>query len=328
MKRITQHYGADLEWVHSVAKQYGGKVKGNFIVVPEEISTGPRYYLKCGKGIVALYLDLEYKSDLCLIQKNLKHDFLGLYFNLSQSEAKFSCGDDSDTVGSWAYNLACIDSSSTFQFEVKAGSRVFLFCIFIKKEAIELLIKKNGLGLKSKGISKILNPSKQDYIEWDRMNNVSFHILDDLRNQEVGDILFDLNMIGTVNILLSEYLSKLSNNRIVIRSINEKDLRNIIQAQRYLVENLEKKFPGISFLALEASMSESKFKRLFYQMTDMSPNSFFIDNKLVRAKHLLEEKELTVTQISDQLNFGSLTFFSAQFKKKFGILPKLYSLQL
>ncbi|KAF2325785.1 helix-turn-helix domain-containing protein [Flavobacterium daemonense] len=326
MKKVIQHFGADLDWVDSYAKQFGGKVTGNSIIVPDEIHTGEKYYLSCGEGIVAFYVDVKYHIDLCLIQKNLKDDFIALFYNLSKSENELTCGGNSDPIGSWSYNLSLIDSSSDFQFDIRKGSEVFVFCIFIKKEQLLLFSQKNKLY--SERIHKILYPAEKNLTEWDRMSNECFRVLDDLRKQKKGDILFDLSMIGTVNILLSDYLSKIDKNETIRKQFNESDLFNIIQSQRFLIQNLENRFPGIEYLASEVGMSETKFKNFFRKITGYTPYTFFLNNKLFRAKELLETKELTVEEISWKLNFSTSSVFSSKFKKQFGILPKTYSLQL
>jgi AraC-like DNA-binding protein len=326
MKKIIQHYGADLEWVDSLAKQLDGKIDGNFIIVPETIHTGNRYFLNCEEGIVALYVDVTYNTDLYIIQKNLKDDFIGLYFNLSEAEAKLSFDTLSNMMGIWSFNLSLIDSSLGFEFDIKEGSKVFIFCIFIKKELIRKFSTKNKVF--SKNIDLIIDPKKNTFIHWDRMSYKSFHALIDLRKLEVGTTFFDLNMIGTVNLLISEYLNKTVKDNVIIKLVNELDLSNIILSQRYLIENLENNFPGIKYLATKANMSESKFKVLFKKITGNTPNSFFIENKLYKAKELLEEKQLSITQIAKQLNFGDCAYFASKFKKKFGILPKTYSKQL
>ena len=60
MKIIEHYYGADLDWVEHYAKQIGGKIEGNFIVMPEDSQIGTRYFLDCGDGIIAYYINVEY----------------------------------------------------------------------------------------------------------------------------------------------------------------------------------------------------------------------------------------------------------------------------
>jgi AraC-like DNA-binding protein len=160
------------------------------------------------------------------------------------------------------------------------------------------------------------------------MSNESYHLLDDLRKLEVGGPVFDLNLTGTVHMLLSNYLKKLSTNRIIIQTVNETDLSSIIKTQQTLIQNIENHFPTIKSMASEANMSESKFKTLFRKITGITPNAFFMDNKLLLAKELLEKKQLSISQISNQLNFTNNSYFASKFKQHFGLSPKTFLKQL
>ena len=115
---------------------------------------------------------------------------------------------------------------------------------------------------------------------------------------------------------------------IVIDKINEDDLTVIIKSQSYLVENLNQLFPSIEFLAEQANMSESKYKKLFKKITGITPNSFFLNNKLVEAKRLLQERQLNIAEVSDRLSFTNSSYFAVKFREFFGMSPKDFVKQL
>jgi AraC-like DNA-binding protein len=326
MITIEHSYGADLSWVDHLAKQFGAKIEGNFIIVPEEIQSGTRYFLECEEGIVAYYLNIEYNKNIELIQNNHSNDFIGFYYNLTEGEASVSKNDLIYPVGRWEYNLSVIDSSLKSKYIVKAGSKTFALCIFIKKNVIKSLALKNNITIPN--IDEITDPKKNTVIRFDRMSNESYHLLNDLRKLEVGGAIFNLNLIGTVHMLISNYLKKISTDRIVIQTVNEADLASIIKTQQFLIDHIRDHFPSIKFMASEAYMSESKFKNLFKKITGITPNSFFMNNKLLLAKELLEKKQLSISQISDELNFASNSYFSSCFKEYFGLSPKEFIKQL
>lgn len=325
MKKTINNNTTDLELINSLAIQLDADIERNFIITPETIRTGNSYFLNCGTGITSLYSDLTYHKDFCITHENLETDYVGLYFNLSQSELKLSFDNSSTTIGAWSYNLLLIDSSLKFKMHIKEGNKIFIFCIFIKKDIIKSFLKKNIFFRKK--IDILMNPKQNTFIHIDRMSNESFHVLMDLKKQKVDDPNFNLHMIGTTNMLISKYLKKISKN-IIIGQVNETDLSHIIESQRYLIENLNNKFPSLDFLAFKAHMSSTKYKILFKKITGTPPHTFFLNNKLFKAKELLEEKQLTISEICEQLNFGTSTYFAAKFKLKFGILPKTYSQQL
>lgn len=326
MKTIQHSYGADLNWIEGFTKQFGGKIEGNFIIMPEELQTGTRYFLDCGDGIIAYYVNVLYNKNFRFIQKNSKNDFVGLYYNLTEGEATVSSKSSVYDVGRWRYNLSVIDGALETDYNVKAGSCTFALCIFIKKAMIEKFVKKNNIPLHD--IEKITDSSKNTIVRFDRMSSDSYHLLNDLRKLKVGGSIFNLNMIGTVQMLISNYLKKMSTQRIIIQTVNSTDLNSIIATQMFLIEHIEDHFPSITNIAKKANMSESKFKNLFRKITGLTPNKFFMDNKLIRAKELLENKQLSISQVSDKLNFTNNSYFASKFKENFGISPKTFIKQL
>lgn len=326
MKTIEHYYSADLNWPENLAKQFGGKIEGNFIIVPEEIQTGTRYFLQCGEGIVAYYLDVQYNKNLHLIQKNINPDFVGYYYNLTEGEATVSTHNFMYNVSRWQYNLSIIDGILESNYNVKSGSKTFALCIFIKKGIIESYAKSHNIVIPH--LDKVIDPLQNTIVRFDRMSSESLHLLDDLRKLKVGGPIFDLNLIGTVHILIANYLKKISSKRIIIQTVNQNDLDSVIKIQMYLIENIEGHFPSIKYLSEKANMSESKFKSLFKKITGNTASAFFMDNKLLFAKDLLENKQLTISQISDKLNFSNNSYFASKFKEHFGLSPKTFLKEL
>lgn len=325
MKTIEHSYGATLDWIAPLANKLGGRIEGNFIVTPDDL-TGIRYFLDCGDDIVAYYVDVKNHRDVNLIQKNTNSDFIGIYYNLTESEVKYSSTSFAQNVGRWQYNLLVIDGTLETNYYVKAGSRSLVFCIFIKKSMMATFAQKNNITLRD--IDKITDPSQNTIIRFDRMSNESYHIIEDLGKLKIGGTIFDLNLKGTVHLLLSNFFKKMSASRVIIQTVNEADLERIIAAQMFLTNHIEEPFPSIEAMANNAYMSESKFKTLFKKITGKTPNHFFMENKLFEAKKLLEENKFTITQISEKLNFTNSSYFASKFKEHFGLPPKIFIKQL
>ena len=149
-----------------------------------------------------------------------------------------------------------------------------------------------------------------------------------LRSKNLQEISFEFHLRGTVLNLIAEFVEQMIFDEVVIDTIDDNDLANIIRSKGYLIANIKNTFPSIPFLAHEVNMSVSKYKKLFKRITGMTPNFFFMNNKLLESKKLLEEKKLTISEVSEELNFSSSSYFITKFKESFGMSPKNFIKQL
>jgi AraC-like DNA-binding protein len=75
-------------------------------------------------------------------------------------------------------------------------------------------------------------------------------------------------------------------------------------------------------------MSESGLKKIFSTDADCGVIDFFNNMKIEKAKEYIREDEKNFTQISDELGFTSIHYFSRLFKKKTGMTPSAYKKSL
>jgi AraC-like DNA-binding protein len=80
-------------------------------------------------------------------------------------------------------------------------------------------------------------------------------------------------------------------------------------------------FDGI---AREMGMAPSTLRRRFKSAMGHSLREHVITARMVRAKALLAETDLTLETISERLGYGSAAFFSRQFKDGVGVSPSVF----
>jgi len=74
----------------------------------------------------------------------------------------------------------------------------------------------------------------------------------------------------------------------------------------------------------EFSISTSRLKRLFRENEDCGAIDYFIGLKIERAKTMMHETQMNVTQVSERLGFSSPHYFSRVFKQRVGTAPSEY----
>lgn len=100
--------------------------------------------------------------------------------------------------------------------------------------------------------------------------------------------------------------------------------RQLIQtAAMHIMEN-----PGqdyrVADLARQAGYSPDHFTRVFKEVIGVSPQAYIVRVRMDRAKQLLLESSLSISQIADTLGYTDLFFFSRQFKSTTGKTPRQY----
>lgn len=105
-------------------------------------------------------------------------------------------------------------------------------------------------------------------------------------------------------------------------SRNEKTL--ILSIKRYLSENLHRKL-SLEEIANGLGYSVSHVCSAFKKHTGMSVIHYFICLRINKAKELIAEGKMSLSEISDYLEFDTIQYFSTQFKKFVGVPPSQYS---
>ena len=123
---------------------------------------------------------------------------------------------------------------------------------------------------------------------------------------------------------LEEYLGRLTEEACLENSVfQEKTLRmNLLDAVEYIREHYREDAISVEQVADRFHMSVSYFSKLFHEYTGMTFPEFINDLRLTYAKELLlSDRDLNVKRVAQLCGFGTTSYFSQQFKKKFGISP-------
>jgi len=109
-----------------------------------------------------------------------------------------------------------------------------------------------------------------------------------------------------------------------IYALNAQDIQSIYNVKEQMLEHLETP-PVIQELAVSATMSPSKLKRLFKQIFGNSIFSYYQEFRMKEAARLLKEEKLSVSEVGYQLGFTNLSHFSRVFNEHIGMKPKQFS---
>jgi AraC-like DNA-binding protein len=114
-------------------------------------------------------------------------------------------------------------------------------------------------------------------------------------------------------------------NNISLDKNSEADVtgKSIAKAKFRMQESIENPVE-IDKLLEEIPMSYSKFRQAFKKTTGLSPNQYYLNIRLNKAKELLNSTSLSINEIAYHTGFESIFYFSKLFKKKNGVSPRDY----
>lgn len=95
----------------------------------------------------------------------------------------------------------------------------------------------------------------------------------------------------------------------------------IEQIESIILENLSNEQFGVSELAEIMNMSRSNLLRKIKKNTQLSASQFIRQVRLKKSMQLIKETELTVSEISYQVGFGSTSYFIKCFREHYGHPP-------
>lgn len=122
--------------------------------------------------------------------------------------------------------------------------------------------------------------------------------------------------------LISHFMTlQFGNNPKRDDSLPAKEKANIEYARDVLIENMENPL-SLPELAKKAGLSETKLTRGFRRLYGTSVFEYLRNQRMEKAKMLLESGDLNVTEISYIIGYSSPAHFTRVFTKHFGSNPK------
>lgn len=171
-------------------------------------------------------------------------------------------------------------------------------------------------------LNKIISETKLSFS--DKLNDMHLTKMTKKHNPPFAGEQFIKNCI---ELLFISLIRKFEHNNETAETLNinvssdkiVQSIRKILSDKLDLSENIN--LDQISYML---GFSKSYIKSQFKKKTSVSIIQYFIDMKIDKAKKLLSQQKYTVSEISDMLGFGSVYYFSRQFKLQTGMSPTEY----
>jgi len=105
------------------------------------------------------------------------------------------------------------------------------------------------------------------------------------------------------------------------KDFSGKSIAKVIESIRFEMRKNTREEINLKELAQKHNVSYSFFRKMFKKYTGVSPGQYHLQLRITRAKELLISTDKSVKEISYELGFQSIFYFSNIFKKKEGVTP-------
>jgi AraC-like DNA-binding protein len=263
----------------------------------------------------------NYEDETISIAGQVNRNVIHFYFCL-QGAATFGFGPHYSRVIEKHRNYFFYNPDSDLPFSLSVSPNTRIIALSIKLESLHKLFTQEPL--------PFLKPE-----------NVKTKFYDE--REIPSPLLVALNQIFTVHLsanaerlfyhgkaleILGLYFSEKKLNTENCPFLNDQDtVRKIKNAKEYLLQHMDTP-PGLKELAKIAGLNEYQLKVGFKEIYGNTVFGFLLDHKLDHARVLLDSSKYQVNEVAYQIGYANPSHFIAAFKKKFGVTPKKYLMNL
>lgn len=141
----------------------------------------------------------------------------------------------------------------------------------------------------------------------------------------------DLGMVKTENIITSDQIEELrkSLQRVGLEILEDKKNILIDKIKIVIIEMIQHneevmKVNYSDFISNKLDYDYTYLSNIFSEAEGITIQKYIITHKIERVKEFLLYDELSLSEISDRMNYSSVSHLSNQFKKITGLTPSLF----
>lgn len=167
-------------------------------------------------------------------------------------------------------------------------------------EPLDIILEKQSICCNTQ--SKVLEVVNCDLKGIHRKIYLESHILYLLYQSQKNNLIFQLNCDSCTFLNRPLEIDKIQN------------------AKQFILDNLSNNL-SIQMIASSVGTNQCYLKKGFKEVVGQTIFEFIQENKMIKAKHLLEKENPNITDIAYLVGYSSLSSFSQAFKNFFGVSP-------
>ncbi|MDN3724147.1 AraC family transcriptional regulator [Aequorivita sp. SDUM287046] len=331
MTNIVYEDGIGKELIDHLAEFFDVDVQNEYgetsIAINNRFGTGTVRNMVFTYGVNLMRFHLTFREDLKLtfaFEDVVPLDFIFL----TRGTVDFIMPSETvHTLKSYQNVIVNYHKNSNNDFIFPAKESVHLNIIRIDPE--EYIKKKNNnIEYLQADLQDIFN-SKKPVSIYSHFGNFNLKIADQIQQLEAiphDGIVRSLIIEGHMNIILGLQLlehENFINNIWLPESISQKDIEKIHDATNFIQATLSESI-SVNAIARKVDLVPSKLQLGFKLLFSQSVSEYIKELKLLKARDLLKNTELSVSEVVYSIGYKNRSYFSRIFSERYGILPTEY----
>ncbi|MGL1934495.1 MAG: AraC family transcriptional regulator [Fibrobacterales bacterium] len=210
-----------------------------------------------------------------------------------------------------------------FRVNMQKGSDDHIISIVLDREVMNKVLNFDT----EDGLKDLIQSQKEFLILEESDTNLDA-FLRMIFNHSSFNLAGMMELEGLVKLVLARFLQKILTriNSSQSETVNTHNMDRALEAKRLIIENITSK-PNIEDLAKKMSTNRVTLQKEFQSQFGVSIYQYYLNARLEKAKKLLDDGSLNVSEVGERLGYLSISQFSKSFLKKYGCNPSEYKSQ-
>jgi AraC family transcriptional regulator len=157
-----------------------------------------------------------------------------------------------------------------------------------------------------------------------QIRHLAMSLLQELNETNLADRFYADSLALGLAVQLVRRYSSLPQIHLGSGGMAPHKLRKAIAIIEHHLADKEEGKVALRIVARQVGMSYFHFSRVFKQSMGMSPTNYIAERRIERAKELLNETELPISEIALRSGFSSQSHFHTAFRKLAGTTPRVF----
>ncbi|MEM8719011.1 MAG: AraC family transcriptional regulator [Cyanobacteria bacterium P01_G01_bin.39] len=229
------------------------------------------------------------------------------------------------SIGAGQYALCGSGMAPIEIWERSAAEPIMQISVHIEPELFQTFL--GDCELASMGLEHLMRPSDRCYYNYEGITTVAMQtVLHQILHcpfQGITKKVYLESKVWELMAFLVEEEQERHQDKRFSFTLKPDDIERIHHAKEILTQQSDRP-PLLLDLARQVGLNDCTLKRGFREVFGTTAFGYLHDYRLEQARQLLLENRLNVSEIANQIGFGSCSYLSKVFRKKYGVSPKQY----